>query len=151
MKFIKIGIVLLLMAVLVVSGCSDSGDPEKVSEVAEDLGVDVISTSFDDLGSIYCDPEVTQDEIATLIDEEYKGNFVQWTGAVFAITNNGNSYTVQVQHCPDSLSDVGVTFNQDQNEAVSQVIKGQEITYVGRITRYQDNVGLWIEEASLVV
>jgi len=151
MRFIKIGIVLLLMAVLVVSGCSDSGDTEEVSEVADDLGVDVVSTSFDDLGIIYCDPEVTQDEIATLIDEEYKGNFVQWTGTVFAITNNGNSYTVQVQHCQDSLSDAGVTFSQDQNDAVSQVIKGQEITYVGRITRYQNNVGLWIEEASLVV
>ena len=151
MRFIKIGIVLLLMAVLVVSGCSDSGDTEEVSGVAEDLGVDVMSTSFDDLGSIYCDPGVTQDEIATLIDEEYKGNFVQWTGTVFAITNNGNSYTVQVQHCPSSFSDAGVTFSQNQNEAVSQVIKGQEITYVGRITRYQNNVGLWIEEASLVV
>ncbi|MCD4807835.1 MAG: hypothetical protein K8R13_09790 [Methanococcoides sp.] len=151
MRFIKIGIVLLLMAVLVVSGCSDSGDTEEVSGVAEDLGVDVMSTSFDDLGSIYCDPGVTQDEIATLIDEEYKGNFVQWTGTVFAVTNNGNSYTVQVQHCPGSLSDAGVTFSQNQNEAVSQVIKGQEITYVGRITRYQNNVGLWVEEASLVV
>jgi len=70
MRFVKIGFVLLLLAVLMVSGCSDSGDPEKVSEVADDLGVDVISTSFDDLGDIYCDPEVTQDEIATLIDEE---------------------------------------------------------------------------------
>ena len=151
MRFVKIGIVLLLMAVLVVSGCSDPGEPEKVSEVADDLGVDVVSTSFDDLGSIYCDPEVTQDEITTLIDEGYKGNFVQWTGTVFAVTNNGNSYTVQVQHCPGSLSDAGVTFSQSQNEAVSQIIKGQEITYIGRITRYQKNIGFWVEEASLVV
>ncbi|NPE30079.1 hypothetical protein HNV12_19420 [Methanococcoides sp. SA1] len=130
---------------------SDSGDSDKVSEVAEDLGVDVISTSFDDLGDVYCDPEITQDELATLIDEEYKGNFVQWTGTVFAVTNNGDSYTVQVQHCPGSLSDAGVTFSQDQNDVVSKLIKGQEITYLGRITRYQKSVGIWVEEASLVV
>lgn len=151
MEFKKIGILLLLLAVLVVSGCSDSGDSGAVSDVAEDLGVDVMSTSFDDFGGVYCDPDVTQDEIATLIDNEYKGNFVQWTGTAYAITNNGNSYTVQIQHCPNSLSDAGVTFSQDQNDVVSKVIKGQEITYVGRITRYQNNVGFWVEEASLVV
>ncbi|ABE53221.1 OB-fold protein [Methanococcoides burtonii] len=151
MKFIKIGIVLLLMLVLMVSGCSDSEESDVVSEVADDLGVDVISTSFDDLDDAYCDPEVTQDEIATLIDEGYKGNFVQWTGTVFAVTNNGDSYTVQVQHCPGSLSDAGVTFSQDQNDVVSKLIKGQEITYLGRITRYQKSVGIWVEEASLVV
>ncbi|WP_440952602.1 OB-fold protein [Methanococcoides sp. FTZ1] len=151
MKFIKIGMVLLLMAVLLVSGCSDSGDDtEEVSEIAKELNVDVISTSFDDLGVFYCDPETTDDEIAALIDEEYKGNFVQWTGTIAAVTDNGNSYTAQVKHCPGSISDVGVTFKQDQNEAASKLIKGQEITYLGRVTRYQKGVGIWVEEASIV-
>lgn len=151
MKFAKIGIILLLMAVLVVSGCSDSEEgPEGVSEIAEDLDVDVISTSFDDFGVVFCDPETSQDDIAALVDEEYKGNFVQWTGTISAITDNGNSYTVQVKHCPDSISDAGVTFKPDQNEAASQLIKGQEITYLGRLTRYQKGVGFWVEEASIV-
>ena len=58
MKFTKLGIILLLMSVLVVSGCSDSGESsEEVSEIAENLGVDVVSTSFDDFGAFYCDPE----------------------------------------------------------------------------------------------
>ncbi|WP_135613165.1 hypothetical protein [Methanococcoides sp. AM1] len=151
MKFTKIGIILLLVSVLVVSGCSDSNDsPEEVSEIAEDLGVDVISTSFDDFGVVFCDPETSQDEIAALIDEEYKGNFVQWTGTIYAVTDNGKSYTAQVQHCPDSLSDAAVTFKADQNEAASNLIKGQEITYIGRITRYQKGIGFWVEEASIV-
>ncbi|WP_135606259.1 hypothetical protein [Methanococcoides sp. NM1] len=151
MKFAKIGMILLLMAVLVVSGCSDSKEsPEEVSEIAEDLGVDVISTSFDDFGVVYCDPETSQDEIVALIDEEYKGNFVQWTGTIYAVTDNGKSYTAQVQHCPDSLSDAAVTFKPDQNEAASNLIKGQDITYIGRLTRYQKGVGFWVEEVSIV-
>ena len=151
MKFAKIGMILLLMAVLVVSGCSDSGaSPEDVSDMAEDLGVDVMSTSFDDFGVVFCDPETSQDDIAALVDEEYKGNFVQWTGEIYAVTNNGKSYTVQVQHCPDSRSDAAVTFNINQNEAASNLIKGQELTYLGRITRYQKCVGFWVEEASIV-
>ncbi|KGK99452.1 hypothetical protein LI82_01470 [Methanococcoides methylutens] len=152
MKFAKIGIILLLMAILVVSGCSDSKEnPEEVSEIAVDLGVDVISTSFDDLGVVYCDPDISDDEIAALVNEEYKGNFVQWTGTIYAVTNNGKSYTAQVRHCPDSLSDAAVTFKADQNDAASNLIKGQEITYVGRITRYRDGGGgFWVEEASIV-
>lgn len=151
MKFTKMGIILLLMAMLVVSGCSDSeNSPDEVSEVAEDLGVDVVSTSFDDLGASYCDSDMSEEEIKALIDENYKGNFVQWTGTVYAVTNNGNSYTAQVQHCPDSLSDAAVTFKQDQNAAASQIIKGQEITYIGRVTRYRNGGGFWVEEASIV-
>jgi len=151
MNFTKIGLILVIMAVLVVSGCSDSKDSsEDVSEIADDIGVSVISTSFDDLGVVYCNPETTSDEISTLINEEYKGNFVQWTGTIHAVTNNGNSYTAQVKHCSDSLSDAAVTFKADQNEAASLLIKGQEITYLGRITRYNNGIGFWVEEASIV-
>ncbi|MEL4305207.1 OB-fold protein [Methanococcoides sp. LMO-2] len=151
MKFITMGCIFLLMAVLVVSGCSAPDDGQKeVSELARDLGIDVVSTSFDDFGAIFCDPNSSSENISILVDEEYKGNFVQWTGTIYAITDNGRSYTVQVKHCPDSLTDAAVTFNINENEAVSKLIKGQEITYIGRVTRYQKGVGFWVEEAYLV-
>ncbi|MGM0770182.1 MAG: OB-fold protein [Halobacteriota archaeon] len=151
MKLTKIGIFIVLISVILVSGCSDSGNgPEDVPEMVEDLGVEVVSTSFDDFGIVYCDNEISDDEIEALLNEKYKGNFVQWTGTIYAVTNNGKSYTAQVQHCPGSLSDAAVTFKQDQNDAASQLIKGQEITYIGRITRYRNTGGFWVEEASIV-
>ncbi len=152
---LKIGMIFLLIAVLAVSGCSDDSSVDEMTDeggpavpsAETDYGVELISTSFDDFGELYCDPDSTDDEIQQVFDAEYKDNFVKWSGTVYAVTNNGRTYTAQVKHCDASISDVGVTFKEDQNDKLVQYSKGDTITYVGRLTRFQKGVGLWVEEA----
>lgn len=109
------------------------------------------STSFPDYGYLYCDREATNLQKQTLFDDKYKDKYVQWTGVVSSVSETWGSYTLQVKHCQATLAtDIIITMKDDQKNKLLQLREGEKVTYIAKLTRYGEILGIFADEGEIV-
>lgn len=109
------------------------------------------STSFPDYGNLYCDREATDLQKQTLFDEKYKDKYVKWTGVVSHVSETWGSYTLQVKHCQATLAtDITITMKDDQKNKLLPLKEGDRVTYIAKLTRYGEILGIFADEGEIV-
>ncbi|KAF5415194.1 MAG: hypothetical protein C5S48_06315 [Candidatus Methanogaster sp.] len=112
---------------------------------------ELVSTSFSDFGAVYCDADATNLQKQTLFDDQFKNKYVKWSGTVSSVSDTWGSYTLQVKHCPDTwVSDIVVTMRADQKNELLQLREGDRVTYIAKLTRCGDLLGISAEDGEIV-
>ena len=112
---------------------------------------ELVSTSFSDFGAVYCDSDATNLQKQALFDDKFKGKYVKWSGTVSSVSETWGSYTLQVKHCHDTwVSDIVVTMRDDQKNALLQLREGDKVTYIAKLTRCGDLLGISAEDGEIV-
>jgi len=111
----------------------------------------IISSSFSDYGNTYCDREATNLQKETLFNNEFKDKYVKWTGIVSSVSESWGSYKLQVKHCSDTfVSDIVITMKDDQKDKLLQLREGNTVTYIAKLTRFGELLGLSADDGVIV-
>jgi hypothetical protein len=143
-------LVVIVAAWFIGSLLPDTGEttPSSPTNVAE---IQIVSEDFWDYGTIYCDGGATSLKKEDYFDKNLKGNYVRWTGKVTSISDSFGSISLQVKHCPRTLtSDILVTMKDDQRDKLLKLHEGDEVTYVAKMNRLGEIFGLSATDGEIV-
>ena len=113
---------------------------------------ELVSTSFSNFGAVYCDSDATNLQKQASFDDKFKNKYVKWSGTVSSVSETWGSYTLQVKHCPDTwVSDIVITMRDDQKDALLQLREGDKVTYIAKVTRCGDILGISAEDGEIVL
>ena len=140
----------MIAGVLLLPPTDDSTSNTNVAPI-KTTAKELVSTSFSDFGAVYCDSDATNLQKQALFDDKFKGKYVKWSGTVSSVSETWGSYTLQVKHCPDTwVSDIVVAMRDNQKDALLQLREGDKVTYIAKLTRCGDILGISAEDGEIV-
>ncbi|MFH1972381.1 MAG: DUF4190 domain-containing protein [archaeon] len=104
-----------------------------VEGTVEEGEIEIVSTSFSDFGDTWCDFETTELKKEDLFNNQFKNQYVTWTGKVATVEESGSSYNLKVIHCGGGMSDMKVKMKADQKDKLLELEPWDEVTYTAKL------------------
>ena len=105
---------------------------------------------FNTFENEWCDTTLTDLQRQEMF-KKYKGKYITWTGEVSAISETWGDLTLQVKHCPDSLTtDIIITMKDNQKDKLLKLKEGDTVTYKAKLERFGTILGLSAEDGEII-
>ncbi|MBT4110662.1 hypothetical protein HOE37_02285 [Candidatus Woesearchaeota archaeon] len=133
----------VIIAVLFIGSLLPDAEETATSSATNVVEMQIVSEDFWDYGTIYCDGGETSLKKEDYFDKNLKGNYIKWTGKVTSISDSFGSISLNVKHCPRTLtSDIIITMKDDQRDRLLKLHEGDEVTYVAKMNSFGEIFGL---------